>query len=68
MGGIDAVVTFGQAIVVTPEMDRKSVARSLEQSVRRMTAAARLARPEIAILHNDLSISATAVSLPAKSR
>ena len=68
MGGIDAVVTFGQAIVVTPEMDRKSIAKSLEQSVRRMTAAARLARPEIAILHNDLAISATAVSLPAKSR
>ena len=67
-GGIDAVVTFGQAIVVTPEMDRKSVAKSLEQSVRRMTAAARLARPEIAIFHNDLAISATAVSLPAKSR
>ncbi|HWJ99618.1 MAG TPA: 1-acyl-sn-glycerol-3-phosphate acyltransferase [Xanthobacteraceae bacterium] len=68
MGGIDAVVTFGTAMVVTPEMDRKSVAKSLEQSVRRMTTAARLARPEIAISHNALEISPGAVSLPADSR
>jgi 1-acyl-sn-glycerol-3-phosphate acyltransferase len=68
MGGIDAVVTFGTAIIVTPEMDRKSVARSLEQSVRHMTAAARLGRPEIAISHKGLAISTRTVSLPAKSR
>ncbi len=68
MGGIDAVVTFGPAMVVTPEMDRKSVAKSLEQSVRCMTAAARLARPEIALSHKDLILSPAAVPLAAESR
>jgi len=68
MGGIDAVVTFGPAMAVTPEMDRKHVARTLEQSVRRMTAAARLARPEIAIYHNALEISPAAVSLAGETR
>lgn len=72
MGGIDAVVTFGPAMAVTPQMDRKSVAKSLEASVRRMTAAARLARPEIALSHNALEISpapvSTSVSLAAETR
>ncbi|HVT55741.1 MAG TPA: lysophospholipid acyltransferase family protein, partial [Xanthobacteraceae bacterium] len=55
LGGIDAVVTFGPAMAVTPEMDRKRVARALEDSVRRMTSAARSGRAEIALLGNPLT-------------
>jgi 1-acyl-sn-glycerol-3-phosphate acyltransferase len=68
IGGIDAVVTFGPEMAVTPEMDRKSVAKALEQSVRRMTAAARSGRPEIAKLSNALEKSPEPVSLPAETR
>jgi 1-acyl-sn-glycerol-3-phosphate acyltransferase len=68
MGGIDAVVTFGPAMAVTPEMERKNVAKSLELSVRRMTSAARSGRPEIAISPSDLTISPAPVSLLAETR
>jgi 1-acyl-sn-glycerol-3-phosphate acyltransferase len=68
MGGIDAVVTFGPAMAVTPEMDRKNVAKTLELSVRRMTSAARSGRPEIAISPSDLTISPAPVSLIAETR
>jgi 1-acyl-sn-glycerol-3-phosphate acyltransferase len=68
MGGIDAVVTFGPAIAVTPEMDRKSVAKSLELWVRRITTAARSGRPEIAISSSNLTISPAPVSLAAETR
>jgi 1-acyl-sn-glycerol-3-phosphate acyltransferase len=67
-GGIDAVVTFGPAMAMTPEMDRKAVAKSLELSVRRMTAAARSGRPEIAIYPNALALSPAPVSLAAETR
>jgi lyso-ornithine lipid O-acyltransferase len=68
MGGIDAVVTFGPAIAVTPEMDRKSVAKSLEITVRRMSAAARQGRPEIAISSSNLGKAEAAVSLAPETR
>lgn len=72
IGGIDAVVTFGSAIAVTLEMDRKAVAKSLELSVRHMTADARMGRPEIAKLSNGLaSIPApvsTSVPLASETR
>ncbi len=68
MGGIDAVVTFGPAMAVTPEMDRKNVARTLELSVRRMTSAARSGRPEIAKSSNALEKSPAPVSLLAETR
>ncbi len=62
IGGIDAVVTFGSAIAVTLEMDRKAVAKSLELSVRHMTADARMGRPEIARLSNGLTNAPAPVS------
>lgn len=72
IGGIDAVVTFGPAIAVTLEMDRKAVAKSLELSVRQMTADARMGRPEISRLSNGLeSLSgpvSTSVPLAAETR
>jgi 1-acyl-sn-glycerol-3-phosphate acyltransferase len=68
LGGIDAVVTFGPAIAVTPEMDRKRVAKALEDSVRRMTSAARSGRAEIALSGNPLTIPAAPVSLAAETR
>jgi 1-acyl-sn-glycerol-3-phosphate acyltransferase len=68
IGGIDAVVTFGPEMAVTPEMDRKSVAKALEQSVRRMTSAARSGRPEIAKSGNALEKFSKPVSLRAETR
>jgi 1-acyl-sn-glycerol-3-phosphate acyltransferase len=72
IGGIDAVVTFGPAIAVTLEMDRKAVAKSLELSVRHMTADARMGRPEIAKLSNGLESLpepvSTSVPLAAETR
>ena len=62
IGGIDAVVTFGPAIAVTLEMDRKAVAKSLELSVRQMTSDARMGRPEIAKLSSDLASAPAPVS------
>jgi lyso-ornithine lipid O-acyltransferase len=62
IGGIDAVVTFGSAIPVTLEMDRKAVAKSLELSVRQMTSDARMGRPEIAKIPSDLTTVPTPVS------
>lgn len=72
IGGIDAVVTFGPASAVTLEMDRKAVAKSLEVSVRQMTADARMGRPEIAKLSNGLESLpepvSTTVPLAAETR
>lgn len=72
IGGIDAVVTFGPASAVTLEMDRKAVAKSLEVSVRQMTADARMGRPEIAKLSNGLEgfpgPVSTTVPLAAETR
>lgn len=39
-GAIDAVVSFGMPIEVEPGVDRKALARSMEDAVRRMTVAA----------------------------
>jgi 1-acyl-sn-glycerol-3-phosphate acyltransferase len=68
VGGIDAVVTFGPAIAVTLEMDRKAVAKSLELSVRQMTSDARMGRPGIAKIHSDLGNLGAPVPLTAETR
>lgn len=68
MGGIDAVVTFGPVIAAAPDTDRKQLAKSLEGTVRRMTAAARSGRPEIYSVSNGLEKSGGAVSLAGKTR
>jgi 1-acyl-sn-glycerol-3-phosphate acyltransferase len=46
-GGIDVVATWGEPLAYDGEMDRKAVARSLEATVRRLTAAALRGRPEV---------------------
>jgi 1-acyl-sn-glycerol-3-phosphate acyltransferase len=72
MGGIDAVVTFGAAIEVTLEMDRKAVAKSLEQTVRQMSTAARMGRQEIVKsssgLQPPLALPTATVPLAAETR
>jgi len=68
MGGIDVLVTFGSAMAVEPAMDRKLIAQSLEQSVRRMTTAARQGRAEIANPVNDLAENREPVPLVAETR
>jgi 1-acyl-sn-glycerol-3-phosphate acyltransferase len=45
-GAIDVVVTFGAPLEVEPLADRKSLARSTEEAVRKMTAAALAGRKE----------------------
>ena len=44
-GVVDAVVSFGEPIVVTAEHDRKDVTRRLEIAVRTLTASALRGRP-----------------------
>jgi lyso-ornithine lipid O-acyltransferase len=68
MGGIDVVVTFGLVIAVEPATDRKLIAQSLGQSVRRMTTTARQGRAEIAKPLNDLAENRGAVPLVAETR
>jgi 1-acyl-sn-glycerol-3-phosphate acyltransferase len=68
MGAIDAVVTFGPAIAVSPDTDRKQLAKSLEDTVRRMTAAARSGLPEHACVSSGLRKTDGPVSLAAKTR
>lgn len=45
-GALDVVVTFGVPFEVGSEVDRKSLARTIEDSVRRMTASALAGRKE----------------------
>jgi lyso-ornithine lipid O-acyltransferase len=47
-GAIDVVVTFGAPVAVAAGADRKALALSLEEAVRRMNAAALAERPESA--------------------
>ncbi len=68
LGGIDVVVTFGSVIAVEPATDRKLIAQSLGQSVRRMTTTARQGRAEIAKTLNDLAENRGAVPLVAETR
>jgi lyso-ornithine lipid O-acyltransferase len=66
-GAIDVVVTFGVPFEVEPGVDRKSLARSTENAVRRMTVAALAGR---APAHSE-AVSpgdSTGVSLAAESR
>jgi 1-acyl-sn-glycerol-3-phosphate acyltransferase len=62
-GAIDTVVSFGLPIEVEPGVDRKALARSTEDAVRRMTAAALSGRE----FGPSEPVSAT-VSLAGKSR
>jgi 1-acyl-sn-glycerol-3-phosphate acyltransferase len=58
-GAIDVVVTFGPAVAVDAAADRKALARSTHDAVRRMTAAA---------LAGKTGVSGTAVSLAGETR
>lgn len=66
-GAIDVVVSFGAPFEVQPGMDRKLLARSTEDAVRRMTAAA-LAGREVALPGPVSSADSANVSLAAESR
>lgn len=68
VGAIDAVVTFGPAIAVSSETDRKRLARSLEATVRRTAAAARSGKPEIVSISSGLAKTNEPVPLAAKTR
>lgn len=66
-GAIDVVVTFGVPFEVEPGVDRKSLARSTENAVRRMTAAA-LGGREPALPEPVESADSASVSLTAESQ
>lgn len=66
-GAIDAVVTFGAPMEVEPATDRKLLARSTEDAVRRMTVAALSGREPPPVMPVSQALPA-AVSLPAESR
>lgn len=66
-GAIDVVVTFGVPFEVEPGTDRKALARSTENAVRRMTAAA-LSGREMADPEPISSTNSASVSLAAESR
>lgn len=66
-GAIDAVVTFGTPVPVEPATDRKLLARTTEEAVRRMTAAA-LSGREPSPASPVSQANPAAVSLPAESR
>jgi 1-acyl-sn-glycerol-3-phosphate acyltransferase len=67
-GAIDVVVSFGAPIAVEADTDRKALALSLEESVRRMHSAALAGRGEIAHVSKPLHGPAKPVSLTAKTR
>lgn len=67
-GAIDVVVSFGAPVAVEANTDRKALALSLEQSVRRMHSAALAGRGEIAHVSKPLHGPAGPVSLTAKTR
>ena len=58
-GAIDVVVTFGPAVAVDGRVDRKALARTTHDAVRRMTAAA---------LAGKIGLSGTAVSFAGETR
>ncbi len=66
-GAIDAVVTFGTPVQVEPGTDRKLLARTTEEAVRRMTIAA-LSGREPSPASPVSPANPGAVSLPAESR
>ena len=67
-GAIDVTVTFGAPVAVEANTDRKALALSLEEAVRRMNAAALAGRGEIAHVSKPLQGPAEPVSLTAKTR
>jgi lyso-ornithine lipid O-acyltransferase len=67
-GAIDVVVTFGTPVAVEAGADRKAMALSLEQAVRRMNAAALAGRGEIPPIPKPLPGAAEPVSLAAETR
>jgi lyso-ornithine lipid O-acyltransferase len=67
-GAIDVVVTFGAPIAVEASADRKALALSLEEAVRRMNSAALAGRSEIARVSKPLDGPPEPVSLAAETR
>jgi lyso-ornithine lipid O-acyltransferase len=67
-GAIDVVVTFGAPIAVEAIADRKALALSLEEAVRRMNSAALAGRSEIARVSKPLDGPPEPVSLAAETR
>lgn len=67
-GAIDVAVTFGAPIAIEPDTDRKALALSLEEAVRRMNSAALSGRGEIAHVSKPLQGAAKPVSLAAETR
>jgi lyso-ornithine lipid O-acyltransferase len=68
IGAIDVEVTFGAPVAVEASTDRKALALSLEDAVRRMHAAALAGRGEIAHVSKPLQGAPGAVSLVAETR
>jgi lyso-ornithine lipid O-acyltransferase len=67
-GAIDVVVTFGAPIAVEASADRKALALSLEEAVRRMNSAALAGQSEIAHVSKPLDGPPEPVSLAAETR
>jgi lyso-ornithine lipid O-acyltransferase len=67
-GAIDVVVTFGAPMAVEASADRKALALSLEEAVRRMNSAALAGRSEIAHVSKPLDGPPEPVSLAAETR
>jgi lyso-ornithine lipid O-acyltransferase len=67
-GAIDVVVSFGDPVAVEAGTDRKALALSLEEAVRRMNSAALAGRGEIARVSKPLADSPEPVSLAAETR
>jgi 1-acyl-sn-glycerol-3-phosphate acyltransferase len=67
-GAIDVEVSFGAPVAVEASTDRKALALSLEEDVRRMHIAALAGRDEIARVSKPLQDPAGPVSLAAETR
>ncbi len=67
-GAIDVMVSFGAPVAVAADTDRKALALSLEEAVRRMHSTALAGRGEIAHVSKPLQGPAEPVSLTAKTR
>jgi lyso-ornithine lipid O-acyltransferase len=67
-GAIDVVVTFGAPMAVEASADRKALALSLEEAVRRMNSAALAGRSEIAHVSKPLDGPTETVSLATETR
>jgi 1-acyl-sn-glycerol-3-phosphate acyltransferase len=68
IGAIDVVVTFGAPVAVEASTDRKALAYSLEETVRRMNSAALAGRGEIAHVSKPLQGAPGPVSLVVETR